>query len=158
YEVVVDGIAGLDPYAPLSTYRGNQEVSLLVAADCTAPAVQIATADADDTGALSLDGTFLAAAGGPALDPAGVSVTTGGATAKDAHVKATPATGAFSVTASGLARGKHKVTIGARDAQGKAAAPKDSAVWVQPAAETWSDGVLYEIMIDRFRGDGGVPL
>ena len=33
-----------------------------------------------------------------------------------------------------------------------------SAVWVSPAAKSWSDGVLYEIMIDRFRGDGGAPL
>jgi glycosidase len=158
YQVVVDGVAGLDPYQPLSTYRGEQEVSLLVAADCNTPAIQIGSANADGAGALSLDATFQAAAGGPPLDPAGVRVTIDGAEARGARVSAKPATGAFSVVASGLARGKHTVTVRARDAQGKEAAAKDAAVWVRPAAETWTDGVLYEIMIDRFRGDGGAPL
>src|SRR5580704_12280753 len=46
YEIVVDGAASLDPNAPLSTYRGDDEVSLLVAADCTVPQLQITTATA----------------------------------------------------------------------------------------------------------------
>ena len=65
YQVVTSGVVGLDPYEPLTTFRGDEEVSLLVAPDCSVPALQVASASADATGALSVTGTFSATAGGP---------------------------------------------------------------------------------------------
>ncbi len=157
YQIVKDGVVGIDPYQPLTTFRGEEEVSLLLAPDCATPAIQIDTAAADARGALTLTGTFLAAAGGPALDPASVRATIDGVAA-DAHVTAIPASGAFTLAAEGLARGKHTVTVSAAGAGGAAAPDARASVWVQPAAETWDDAVLYQIVTDRFRGDGGATL
>jgi glycosidase len=155
YQITVNGAPRLDRVQPLTTFRGEQEVSLLVAEDCAAPALAIDAASADDAGALSLAGTFRAASGGPALAPSSLRVTIDGA---PAHPGATPLTGAFTASASGLAPGKHSITVDAADAAGKAAATARASVWVKPVAETWSDGVLYQIVVDRFRGDGGAVL
>ena len=161
YEVVTDGTVGLDPFEPLTTFVGEREVSRLAAADCTVPALQIAAASADAAGALAVSGTFAAAAGGPALDPASVRAAVDGAplaAGTATRITAAPALGTLSIATDGLAVGKHTVTIDAADAQGHAAPTARAAVWVQPAAETWDDAVLYQIVTDRFRGDGGAAL
>jgi glycosidase len=158
YQIVVNGAPRADPFQPLTTFHGEQEVSLLVANDCAVPALRIDAAQADATGALTLSGAFLARDGGPMLAPATVRVTIDDHPSSAAHVSATPATGAFTVTASGLAPGKHAVGVEAADAAGHAAPAARASVWVKPAAETWADGVLYQIVIDRFRGDGGDAL
>ncbi len=161
YQVVTDGTVGLDPFEPLTTFAGDQEVSLLVAADCAMPALHIASAAADDAGALALAGTFTAASGGPALDAASVRVAVDGAPVPAGgalQIAAAPAAGTFSIAAGGLAPGKHTVAIDAADGHGRAAPTVRAAVWVQPAAETWDDAVLYQIVTDRFRGDGGAAL
>jgi glycosidase len=152
YRVVADGVSSLDRYQPLSTFRGDEEVSLLVAPDCAAPAIRIDRAIATDDGRLSLAGTFVAASGGPPLDPAGLRVTIDGAPAPAADLRATPRAGTFTASASGLAAGKHAITVEAAGASGSGSA------WVRPAAAAWSDGVLYQIVVDRYRGDGGAPL
>ncbi len=156
--VVMDGMAGLDPYQPLTTFRGEQEVSLLVVPDCKVPEIEVDRASADADGALSVAGTFLAATGGPALDPASVRVTVDGVPTAGAKVSADSATGALSIAAKGLAMGKHTIAVSAAGAGGDAAPDARAAVWVQPAAETWEDAVLYQIVTDRFRGDGGSAL
>jgi glycosidase len=157
YQISINGAPRLDKYQPLSTYRGEQEVSLLVAADCSVPALQIDAAQASANGALSISGTFLAKNGGPAIAPSSVRVTIDGGPANTAKTSANAATGELTISATGLAPGKHAVTVDASDTAGTAASARAS-VWVKPAAETWSDGVLYQIVVDRFRGDGGAPL
>ena len=160
YQVVVNGAPRADPFQPLTTFHGDQEVSLLVANDCTVPALRVDTAQVDAAGALSMTGAFVARDGGPMLAPGTVRVTIDGkpATGAGAQVRAMPATGAFTVVASGLAQGKHALRVEAADAGGNAAPAARASVWVKPAAETWADGVLYQIVIDRFRGDGGAAL
>jgi hypothetical protein len=157
YQVVVDGVVGLDPFQPLTTFRDDTEVSLLVAADCSSPALSVQRASADASGVLSLAAAFSAAAGGPPLDPASVGATVDGAPAPDARIVAEPADGTLTVAAGGLPPGKHTVTLDAADGSGRAATAR-AAVWVKPAVETWDDVVLYQIVTDRFRGDGGAPL
>lgn len=158
YQITIDGVPRLDRYQPLTTYRGDEEVSLLIAPDCSAPAIAIDAAAADDDGALSIAGTFFTSDGGPALAASNLEVTIDGEPAPSATVKATPETGAFTVAAKGLAKGKHAVTVDARDASGSAAKQARAAVWVKPLAETWADAVLYQVVVDRFRGDGGAAL
>jgi len=158
YQVVVNGAPRLDRYQPLTTFHGEQEVSLLVAADCSAPAIAVDVAEAAADGTLSIAGTFRSRDHGPAVAPSSVRVTVDGAPAAHAHASATPETGAFTVTAAGLAPGKHAVTVEASDAAGSAAAAARASVWVKPAAEAWQDAVLYQIVVDRFRGDGGAAL
>jgi glycosidase len=157
YQIVIDGKARLDPSQPLTTYHGEEEVSLLLAPDCQQPAIAIDSASAPQ-GALSIAGRFLAKHGGPAVDASSLSVSIDGARAPSATIHATPETGAFTVEASGLARGKHAIRIDAADEGGLAAQTARASVWVEPAAETWADAVLYQVVIDRFRGEGGSDL
>jgi glycosidase len=157
YQIVENGVARLDVTDPLTTFDGDREVSLLVAADCTKPSLGITAASADDKGALSLDASFLARSGGRAIAPAGVKLRVDGAAAEGAAIEATAATGAVHASAKGLAAGKHLVTLEAADGDG-AKVSAEASVWVKPAAETWQDAVLYQIVVDRFRGDGGAVL
>lgn len=158
YQIIFDGKAQLDRFAPLGTYRGEREVSLLVAPDCSVPALRVDAASADDAGALSITGAFLARGDGPPIAPSSLEVRIDGDLASSAAARAAAATGVFGVSADGLAPGKHTITIDARDEDGAAAPTARASVWVRPAAETWSDAVLYQIVVDRFRGDGGAPL
>ncbi|MFT3767239.1 MAG: alpha-amylase family glycosyl hydrolase [Minicystis sp.] len=158
YLITVNGAPRLDKFQPLTTFRGEQEVSLLIADDCSVPALHIEAAEADADGALHVAGTFLAHDRGPAIAPASLTVGIDGEPAKTAQPSATAATGAFTINASGLAPGKHTITIDAQDAGGKAAERARASVWVKPVAETWSDAVLYQIVVDRYRGDGGTAL
>ena len=86
-----------------------------------------------------------------------MSATVDGQAAPGAKIVATAGDGALSVTGAGLVPGKHTVTIDAADGAGRHATGS-AAVWVQPAAETWEDAVLYQIVTDRFRGEGGAVL
>lgn len=158
YQIVIDGAPRLDKYQPLSTYRGEQEVSLLVANDCSVPALHIDAAEADADGALAIAGTFLAKDGGEAIAASSLRVSIDGEPANAVRASATAETGAFTITAAGLAPGKHAVTVEASDVAGTAAGTARASVWVKPVAETWSDAILYQIVVDRFRGDDGAAL
>jgi glycosidase len=157
YRIVQGGQSALDPYAPLSSYQGEQEVSLLVVPSCEVPAIQVDSVEARAGGAAEIKGTFLAAGSGAALSPASLSAHEGGGPALAAG-EASPSDGHFSFSLNGLSRGKHTFTLEAADAKGVAAEPAQASVWVEPAHESWADGVLYQIMIDRYRGDGGAAL
>ncbi|MCA9713994.1 MAG: hypothetical protein KC468_04780, partial [Myxococcales bacterium] len=71
-----------------------------------------------------------------------------------------PATGRveFELAYDAATRGKHSVQLVARDLDGAATAPARAAIWEQAEAEAWRDELIYHVMIDRFRGDGGAAL
>ena len=152
YQVVERGARRLDVFNPQSTFRGDLEVSLLVVADCSAPALRIDAASGE-----AVSGVFLAARGGAALDPASLRATDGDG-ARLTAAAASAAEGSFSFSTKGLSPGKHTLSIEATDRDGQAAEPARAVVWVEPAAATWADGVLYQVVIDRYRGDGGAAL
>lgn len=152
YQVVEGGAARLDAFNPQGTFHGDVEVSLLSVASCGAPLLRV---DAASAGAVS--GVFLAARGGAALDPASLHATDADG-ARLTAAAASAADGSFSFSTKGLSPGKHTLSLEAADRDGRAADPARAIVWVEPAAATWSDGVLYQIVIDRYRGDGGAAL
>lgn len=156
YLVVEGGEPRVDPYNPLTTFRGDEEVSLAMAPDCSAPelrvdAVEVSGAD------VTVRGTFLALPGGPPIeaDTLGASLSSGATVTAAA---ADPETGTFSISVKGLPRGKHTLTLAAKDEDGIAASPARAVAWVDPAAPSWGEGILYQIVLDRFRGHGGAPL
>jgi glycosidase len=157
YRVIEEGTARLDPENPLSTYQGAIEVSLLVVPSCFSPELKVLAALGSDEGQATVRGTFLTAASGAPLDPATLNARLEDGAALTL-ASADPAQGSFSFSASALEPGKHTVVIEASDRDGQAAAKARVAVWIKPAMRSWSDGVLYHIMIDRFRGDGGAAL
>jgi len=156
YRMVRDGKRGLDPLNPLTTWKGEEEVSLAIAEDCSAPEIRVDAVEvAGDE--VTVRGVFLATEEGSGLDtsslgaelPGGVSISPWSSSTAD---------GSFTFVARGLPRGKHTFTVAAKDLSGGAAAPARAVAWVDPAQGAWNEGVLYHLMIDRFRGDGGAPL
>lgn len=157
YLVVEDGEARIDAYNPLSAFRGEQEVSLLLVDDCSMPAVSVGEVRATEDGRVTIRAIFQTDGAGHRLDPRSVQATDReGAAWRVARADAE--TGEIVVTGEGLPRGKHTVTMVAADTSGQVAEPSTAVAWVQPAAETWQDGLLYQVMIDRYLGDGGARL
>lgn len=157
YLIEGGGVRRLDPWNPLTTYRGAEEVSLLLAADCGVPELRVDSASGTEAGSISVKATFLARPDGRALDPASVSARIeGGAGLSIARASAED--GVIEARGSGLPRGKYTVIIEASDAEGRRAEGARAVVWVKPAMDRFEDGLLYHLMIDRFLGDGGAPL
>jgi len=157
YLIDADGVRRLDPNNPLTTYRGAEEVSLLMAPDCGSPALRVDSVSSTEAGAIAVQATFLGRPGGRALNPASVSARIEGGAALSV-ARASAEDGVIEVRGSGLDRGKHTVVIEAKDAEGRPAEAVRAAAWVDPAMETFEDGLLYHLMIDRFLGDGGAAL
>lgn len=160
YLVTDDDGTHPDAYNPQRTYRGEAEVSLAIVPDCTAPEVTIESASATDDGTITLRGTFRRA--GESSDDEASRLGT--IRAKDASggalelAESSPETGAITLRGAGFARGKHTFTIEAADGAGRPATAPLAVAWVKPAARKWDEGILYQVVVDRFRGDGGAVL
>lgn len=162
-----------DPYNPQHTYRGAEEVSLAIAPDCSAPAVTVESVAATDDGAITISGTFLRAARSGASGGDGARRDDGGGepgpplasvSAVDAAgralevVEASPESGAFVLRGAGFPRGKHSFRIDAKGGDGAVAEAPTAVAWVKPVAPRWEEGLVYQVVVDRFRGDGGASL
>lgn len=152
YLIVEAGAGRVDEHNPLTRFRAGDEleVSHLEIEDCAGPAVEIDELALDAGGALSVRAQFLTAASGEALAPASV--------AGDLQVDAAdPSTGTIELSTAGLSRGRHSLELRAEDLAGQQASAQLS-VFVDPAAPSWSDAILYQVVTDRFRGPGGAWL
>jgi glycosidase len=153
-----DGTGGhIDAYNPLTTFEGDEEVSLLLVEDCSAPRIVVDGVSVDPAGTLSLDATFLTAASGAPLDGASVRATFGSG-AELGVASTDPDSGRITLTAGGLGRGKHRIVLAASDDDGHPSAPATAIAWLAPRAELPEDQIIYQVMIDRFRAADGSPL
>ncbi|MDC0715297.1 alpha-amylase family glycosyl hydrolase [Nannocystis bainbridge] len=156
YLIVEDGVDRVDDHNPLSTFWREQddlEVSLLRIADCAQPQLVVDGVTATPEGAWTASARLLAGADGSPLVRAEGRASDG--TVVPATIDA--ASGAITLARAGLPRGKHSLALVAVDEAGREA--RAGAVgWVEPAAERPAEGLLYQIMIDRFRGPGGATL
>lgn len=155
YLLLEDGVHRIDETNPLSTFwaeKQDLEVSLLVMPDCGAPELTVESVNVD-VETMKVSARFATAEDGSAL------VKAVGRTRDGAEVPATidASSGTVEVALAGLARGKHTLTLTAEDAAGRTVSAR-AAGFVAPAAATWGDGLLYQVVTDRFRGDGGVAL
>lgn len=151
------GAYELDPFNPLSTWEGEAEVSLLLVEDCTVPTLDVAGVTAGANGEILVNASFAAAAYGEPLAPESVHATLANGTAL-ALESADPDTGQIVLRSSAQPRGRHHLVVDAADKEGNRTAPARAVAWVEPAHESWRDGVLYQVMVDRFRADDGSPL
>lgn len=150
----------LDQTNPLTTWRGDQEVSLLQVLDCSEPGLLVERIDVSAT-AIELEATFLSSHSGAPFDPALVVAETRDGIAADL-VEAIPEQGKLVLRAEGLPAGK--VTLGLRvgdEAGGQI--ETFASGWTQTATGSVGerdprDEILYQVVVDRFRGDGGEPL
>ena len=149
----------IDPLNPLSSFRDDgdgDEVSLLLVPDCAEPKILVDRVEVDQAGQFSLDARFLAASSGAELDPETVRGTTA-AGARAGVGESDPGAGELSLGGE-LPRGKTTLYVDASDVDGVPARTERVVAWRDRAMPAWRDGLLYQIMIDRFRGDGGAPL
>jgi glycosidase len=131
------------------------EVSEVALADCHASSLAVTAARAEGN-ALVVDAEFAGGADGAALatleatiEQAGMPVT---ATPSITRSDATHAT----VRADGLGPGKYTVRLVGRDAHGRTLTAAASAFVATPIAPaSLADTLVYQVMIDRFRGAAG---
>lgn len=154
YLLLEDGAHRRDEHNPLSTFwadKGDLEVSLLVVPDCSVPEVAVESVDIVNGGTMRVAAKFLAADDG--ARPVKVTARTRGG----AELAAEMIAGDIVVESAGLARGRHSLHVTVEDAAGRVATARASG-FVAPAADAWGEGLLYQVVTDRFRGDGGAPL
>ncbi len=143
-----------DPKAALALFddAGAIERAALRIADCSRPEVQWTSIDARPDGTLVATASFLASDRGAPLASARVTL-------EDGRALETRTGGAtITVRGSGLAPGKHRLTIEAADTSGEMAEAGRPSVWIEPAASTWhawEGALVYQVIVDRYRGDAG---
>lgn len=159
YLVVEEGRGHVDDTNPLTSFRevDGLEVSRLEVPDCRQPALVVEAVHEDAS-----DGFAIELRLRPALDEQPLAAMGVRAELADGTPLAVEdldeAAGTARVRARALPRGKHRVRATATDAAGRETAPAWGVGWVDPVAPQWDDGIVYQIMIDRFRGDGGAVL
>jgi glycosidase len=152
YRIWVDGETTLDGFNPLTLYGADgQEASAMRIPDCSAPALEVRSLTAAGDG-LQAQVAFLRAAGGAALDRGAVVVTVDGAAATATVGEAD----AITIHAAGLAAGKHRLRLAARDRDGSDAEALEVPFWSEAAPFDWRDALIYQVVVDRFRQGGGV--
>jgi glycosidase len=159
YLILEDGEHRIDEHNPLTTFWAEQsdlEVSLMIVPDCEQPALVIEEVGVDAQGELAVRARFEAASDGAAVVSAS-AVATNTATFVDRERAAEVTGQEVSLGVPAAVRGRHTVTLTARDGKGRMASATASA-FVEPLAAGWDDGLLYQVVTDRFRGDGGVAL
>jgi len=170
YLLFEDGIARIDPHNGQTGFwepdgRQPVEVSHVVVGDCRVPQLQVTQVDSDDDDrSIVVHAQFLASASAPAeVEPGSVRVEkfermSGVYSPTQAAVSVTPETGEVTAKIEGLEATKHSFRIVASDVAGKASEPQRISHWVSPRARSPEDMVIYQVMVDRFRGPEGQAL
>jgi glycosidase len=147
YLVVEEGEAHLDAHNGLGGWRESDEVevSWLVVDDCEVPRIEVAR-----------DERLRAVLHPAGVDVAAIEVEVDG----DARPELAVANGETEIDldVSASTRGRHVVELVARDEDGARGPVANAVLWQDPVAATDADAIVYHVMLDRFRGDGGEPL
>lgn len=156
YAIVDDGVWRADPLVPTTAWQDQNEVSWVDVPNCGAPLLTVSGVDADAAGRAVVHLTFTGAhADGHELAPQSIAVYTHeGATITPDAILANPQSRTIDVTLSGLGRGKSVYTVTAKDVTGRITAPARASVWIGAHAAR-EDVAIYQVMIDRFRGNDG---
>jgi len=153
YRLVVDDQLIFDPSAPLRTYdeARNRENSLLRLTDCYQPSWRFHDSDVDREGNLRITAEFLPGKGGDGLDPETIDIST-----IDGASFGYSIAGASTVEAQaeGLAPGRYTVRLRAADVSGVSTPLLTLPIWVEAERFDWRDGLIYQIVTDRFAPSG----
>lgn len=154
YAIVEDGVWLPDAHVATTAFHEGHEVTLLFGEHCEVPKLTVEEARASAEGEATLRVRFERAAGGSLLDTS--TLRAEGSQGEPIVVDSVDEVqGRVVFRASGLARGKHGVTVRASDRQGLAAEPVRAALWVEDHPWDRRDAFVYQIVVDRYRGDDG---
>jgi glycosidase len=154
YAIIEDGVWLADKQVPMTAFHDGKEVALGSVSDCARPAVHVEGVDGSAEGHAVVRAKFLAAHSGAALDPSAITVTARDGTALPVAV-ADPQTGELRFETSGLKRGKYTFSIRAKDRTGAESEDAVATVWIEAHAWDPRDAIVYQVVLDRFRGDAG---
>lgn len=154
YAIIEDGVWLADKQVPMTAFHDGKEVALGVAGDCERPALHVDGTEGSPDGRVVVRASFLASRTRAALDPTTVSATSRDGTALPV-ASADPDSGALRFEVAGLKRGKYTFALHARDTRGADADEAMATVWIEPHAWDPRDAVVYQVVLDRFRGDAG---
>ena len=149
----------LDPTVPTTGFYEDQEVTWVDVPDCSTPGLTVDTAAGSADGRATIEATFLASTSRAPLDPSTLTVTaTDGSLVAPSSLTTNPAAGTIALAFAGLSSGKHTLSLHANDTNGRSADPAWSTLWIEPQPFDPRDMVLYQVMVDRYRGPGGAAL
>jgi glycosidase len=159
YAVIEDGQWLPDPTVATTGFHDNIEVTWVDALDCATPGLSIDRAAGSADGHGSVNATFLASTARDPLDPSSVTVTArDGSLVAPSSATIDASRGAIELGFAGLSPGKHTLSFHAKDVKGRAADPAWATLWIEPKEFDPRDLVLYQVMVDRYRGPGGAEL
>ena len=156
YKLIVDGKLALDPGAKLRKYVGGVENSAVRVVDCRTPVLALVTQSTTRTaaaqGRFQATVAFRKGQGAPALDLASVSATLRhDATRSTIAATIDGAAQTITLDAAALADGKYSIFVDAKDLDGRAAKTLRLVFWIEAAAFSWQDALIYMVMVDRFK-------
>ncbi|MEO8874518.1 MAG: alpha-amylase family glycosyl hydrolase, partial [Polyangiaceae bacterium] len=162
YAIVEDGVWLTDPNIGTTAFKdgtpagaAKTEVTWVDVPDCTVPALRVDSANGSADGTATAHATFLTSNAHALLDPNSIRVTDDAGKAVGATFTADSKKGTIALNFQGLAQGKHRLTLNANDASGKPADHAIATVWIEAAPFDWRDAMIYQIMVDRYRGPDG---
>jgi glycosidase len=148
YKLIVDGTWQLDPNGTHRKMVDSTMNSAFVLPACKdGPEVTSGALTASGNGDAQVRITTRRATDGVA--PAKLIARLDQAPVADGTFKA-DATGAIDFTFHGLAKGKHRLSLVAVDANERRSQPVDLPFWIEDEAFSYRDGLLYMFMVDRF--------
>ncbi|NIS33010.1 MAG: glycosyl hydrolase, partial [Actinobacteria bacterium] len=158
YKLVVEGDGEepwrLDPANPYRAYDEGTENSGLRVADCRVPSLEVISAGGtrEGAGAGRIDATlrYERNLAGPLAQVMG-ELRSGGETRALTADEVTTSGSAITVAVTGLADGKHTVSLTAMDASGAASESVLLPVWIEEEPFDWEGSLIYMILTDRFR-------
>lgn len=164
-----DAIQPQSAFAPDPRYSDSApyeaEFSLADVPDCTQPTLDFQESAASSDGTLRFVARFTPGTQSDPLDPASIALDLRSADALQPAPSITlqPAgsdgTQLLEVTATGRSPGKYTLTLSLRSQAGLQPTPPAASLFVEPQPHrTLDDAVIYQLIVDRFRGpDGPLP-
>ena len=148
YKFIVDGNWILDPGNNYRKIVGGQMNSGVVFPSCSAaPEIKASKMALDGKGGATEHVQLFQPNDGTAVDRVKASIDKGPVDPSNVSINAD---GTLDFAYSGLAKGKHSITMRAFDKQGREGDEVDLPFWVESEAFDYQDGLLYMIMLDRF--------
>jgi neopullulanase len=149
YKLIADGTWKLDPEGKYRKIVDGQMNSALKLPSCAAgPEVVSSALSAQPSGEMKVRVDIRSAQDGEAPSRVKASLDRAGVPA--GSWKVDDAAGAIDFAVTGLAKGKHTLSLRAVDGKGRESEPVDLPFWIEDEPFDYRDGALYMFMVDRF--------